>query len=86
MEKINSFFLYYDNWLAHFSKTDQIIISSLLLLFVIWQIFLFFKSGKWIFLLIILVFLPSIWPFIKIAGRFIWTLMTFFITRIQSNI
>ena len=86
MDGLNKIFSYYDNWLAHFSKTDQLIISGLILAILIWQIIMFIKKGQWVLIAVILIIMPGAWPFIKFIAKAIWLLVKFFITRIQSNI
>jgi len=86
MDRLNLVFSYYDNWLTHFSQTDQIIISSLILIFIVAQLFLFIKKGRWIFLILVIILLPGTWPLFKSLAKVIWFVIKFFITRIQGNI
>ncbi len=86
MEKFNAFLSIYDNFAVHLSKTNRLILAIAILLFIGWQLFLFVKKGRWIFLLILLFIIPASWPILKILLAYIWQIIKFLLIRIQVNI
>lgn len=62
---LETIFGYYDNLIVHYSPITQAIISLMLFIFLVGQIYSIIKSGHWFFIAALLVFLPSTWPATK---------------------
>jgi len=81
---LDSIFSYYDRAIGGLSPVLQAGISLLLLAFLIWQIYMFIKSGHWIFLAVILAFSPGTWPATKQIGLYIYLIVKFLLVRAQT--
>ena len=84
MITLDSIFGYYDKLIAPLSAGQQATVSVVLLLFLIWQVYMIFKSGHWLFIAALIVFLPGTWPAARQVGLFVWTLIKFLYTRGQA--
>ena len=83
MNSIDSIFSYYDKIIANLNPVQQAVISLLLLLFLVWQIFMIVKSGHWIFIALFIVLLPGTWPAARQIGRLVWLVVRFLLVRAQ---
>lgn len=81
---MDAIFSYYDNLIAPLSTGSQALISLFLLLFLVFQIYLIIKSGHWLFVAALIVFLPGTWPATRLLGQFILDIFSFLFTRAQS--
>ncbi|MFA5927346.1 MAG: hypothetical protein WCT32_05760 [Patescibacteria group bacterium] len=86
MDYLDIIFGYYDKILADMSPSSQAIISLVLLIVLIFQIYHVIKSGHWIFILALIVLLPGTWPAAKHIGNIIITVIKFLLSRIQATI
>jgi len=75
MESIDKIFSYYDQLISKLPTGYQALISLLLVIFLIWNIYQIIKGGHWIFLAILVVLLPGTWPAAKNILFLIWTLI-----------
>jgi len=73
----------YDKIIAGFSPTYQALISIALILFLLWQIYMIIKSGHWIFIVALIVFLPGTWPATKFIGNLLLSLFKFLLVRAE---
>ena len=83
MNYLSNVFQYYDQLIAHFNPTQQAIISFALLLFLIWQLFMIFKSGHWIFIALLIILLPGTWPAALKIFDLVWIMIKFLFSRAQ---
>jgi len=83
MNYLESIFGYYDQITAHLSTGQQAIISLILLIFLVWQIFMIFKSGHWIFIALLIILLPGTWPAAKQIGGLVLMFLEFLLIRAQ---
>ena len=81
MDKLNLVFSYYDKIVAPLSPTAQALISLALLVFLVWQIYLIFRNGHWVFIMLLIVFLPGTWPAARQVGELIYQIGIFLIGR-----
>lgn len=81
MNGLDLVFNQYDKLIAGFSPATQALISIGLLLFLLWQIYMIFKSGHWIFIVALIIFLPGTWPATKLIGALILTFFKFLFVR-----
>jgi hypothetical protein len=72
---LDNLFSYYDSFINGFSVEYQIIISLFLLLFFIWNIYAFIKSGHWILIAVLIAALPGTWPAAKTLAIILWSLL-----------
>ena len=83
MNYITEIFNFYDKLIINLPVNSQIIISLLILIFFIWQIFMFIKSGHWIFIVALLLFLPGTTGAIKNIGFVLLSILKSLLIRIQ---
>jgi hypothetical protein len=83
MDIIATVFSYYDQILSPLPIATQALISFIFLALLVWQIFMIIKSGHWIFIVALIIFLPGTWPAVKQLGYYAWMIIKFFITRAQ---
>ena len=76
-------FAQYDKLISGLSPATQALISIVLMLFLIWQIYMIIKSGHWLFIAALILFLPGTWPATKVIGALILTLFKFLFLRAQ---
>lgn len=81
---IELLFSRYDLLIQNLPSEFQIILSLLLLLFLIWNIYVFIKSGNWLFLAILIAALPGTWPASKKILIFFWLLCKGLFYRLLS--
>jgi len=86
MSTIDLIFSYYDKLILSFTPAQQAGISFVVLLFLIWQIYLFVKSGHWIFVAVIIILMPSTWPALRNVVSYIWIIIKFLLERAQNVI
>ncbi len=61
----------------------QVILSLGLLLFLVWNVYAFLKSGNWVLILVLIAALPGTWPAAKTLGKILWMLIKGLLYRIQ---
>jgi hypothetical protein len=83
MNGLDSIFNQYDRLIAGFSATNQALLSLALLLFLLWQIYMVIKSGHWIFIAALILFLPGTWPATRHIGFLIFDIIKFLFVRVQ---
>lgn len=83
MNSLDWIFSQYDKLIAGFSPATQALISIVLIVFLLWQIFMIFKSGHWIFIVALIIFLPGTWPATKMIGNLVFTLFKFLFVRAE---
>lgn len=83
MITIDKIFTYYDNLIAPLSTGSQALLSAALLAFMIWQIWMIFKSGHWIFITIFLLCLPGTWPAARNIANLVLLVIKFLLVRAQ---
>ena len=83
MDILTTIFSAYDKLIANLSPTSQALISFIILIFLIWQIYMVFKSGHWIFIAALIICLPGTWPATRQIGFLIWDVIKFLITRAE---
>lgn len=81
---LNNLFSYYDVLIQNLSIRYQIAISLFLLLFLIWNIYAFIKSGHWVLIAVLVAALPGTWPAAKTLGVLIWLFLKGLIYRIVT--
>jgi hypothetical protein len=84
MNILDTIFTFYDKAISSLSPTQQAIISLALLIFLLWQIYHIIRRGHWLFIALLLFFLPSTWPAARFCGHLILTVMKLLLLRIQS--
>ncbi|OQB05949.1 MAG: hypothetical protein BWY19_00616 [bacterium ADurb.Bin212] len=72
---LDKLFSYYDSYMATLSVEYQLLISVFLLLFFVWNIYAFVKSGHWILIAVLIAALPGTWPAAKTLAIIIWSLL-----------
>ncbi len=82
-QSLDKLFAQYDKLISGLSPATQAFISIALMVFLIWQIYMIFKSGHWIFIAALILFLPGTWPATKVIGGLILTLLKFLFLRAQ---
>lgn len=80
---VDKIFTYYDQIISGLTPLQQAIISFLLLIFLLWQIWMIIKSGHWIFIALFIILLPGTWPAAKNIGELVLLLIKFLFTRAQ---
>ena len=83
MNTLDAVFTYYDKLITPLSSGSQALLSAALLLFLVWQIWMIFKSGHWIFITMLIICLPGTWPAAKNIGNFALMLLKFLFVRAQ---
>jgi len=86
MDKLNSFFQIYDSFTAGLPKSSRLALTVFIMVLIIWQLWLIIKKGRWIFLIILVILIPAIWPLLKDLGHYLFIIFKFLITRIGVNI
>ncbi|MEK9156281.1 MAG: hypothetical protein AAB360_03220 [Patescibacteria group bacterium] len=84
MQYLDLIFGYYDRVTAGLAPTGQALVAILLLVFLVWQVFGVIRSGHWIFVAGLLVFLPGTWPAAKHVANLLWLVVKFLLTRAQG--
>jgi hypothetical protein len=74
-------FSYYDKVVSGLSPSAQGLIALALLAFLIWQIWMFIKSGHWLFLAVIIICLPGTWPALRQILDYIWKVLQFLLNK-----
>ena len=82
MEQINLIFTAYDKLIMGFSPGYSGLISLAILLLLVFAIFRFIK-GNFIWIALIIIFIPATWPALKSIARILFILLTFLISRIK---
>lgn len=77
MDAFNQIFGYYDKLIAPLSPGMQALVSFILLLVLLWQVYMIIKSGHWIFIALLVILLPGTWPAAKEVGRFFLMILEF---------
>jgi len=82
MEYITNIFVYYDELIMGISPIYSGLISLGILLFLAWSLYRFIK-GNFIWIILIIIFIPAAWPALKSLVRVVLIIFTFLITRIK---
>jgi len=82
MEQINKIFSYYDKLIMGIPPGYSGLLSLVILALLAWALYKFIK-GNFIWIILIIVFIPATWPALKGLGRIIFIIFTFLITRIK---
>jgi len=80
---LDKVFTYYDKLIAPLSTGSQALVSFALLLFLVWQVWMIFKSGHWIFITLLIVCLPGTWPAARNIGNLLLIVIKFLFVRAQ---
>ena len=83
MSSLEWIFKQYDNAIAGLSPATQALISIVLILVLLWQIYMIIKSGHWIFIAALIIFLPGTWPATRFIGGLILSLFKFLLVRAE---
>ena len=83
-DTINKVFNAYDNYIKNMPLHYQILISLGLLIFLLWNIYAFLKSGNWILIVILLAALPGTWPAARALFNIVWMLVKGLAYRISQ--
>jgi uncharacterized membrane protein YccC len=75
------FFSYYDKMVSGLSPSAQALIALVLLFFLVWQIYMFIKSGHWMFLAILIICLPGTWPALRQILNYVWKVLQFLLNK-----
>jgi hypothetical protein len=86
MNTLDQIFTQYDKLIAPLSTGSQALLSTVLLVFLIWQIYMIIKSGHWIFIAVLIICLPGTWPAARQIGNFVWTAIKFLLVRTGISI
>ena len=86
MNIIEQIFTFYDKLISPLSASQQAGISLLVILIIVWQVYLFIKSGHWIFIAVLIILMPSTWPAVKHVGEYAWVILTMLFNRAQDLI
>ena len=78
---LNQIFGFYDQIIANIPVGYQAAISLILVILLLWNIFLIIKSGHWIFITVLIVFLPGTWPAAKKIAELFYLLIKGLIIR-----
>lgn len=79
---LDKIFSQYDTIISGLSLTNQALLSLALLVFLLWQIYMIIKSGHWVFIVALIIFLPGTWPATKMIGSLVLTVLKFLFVRI----
>jgi hypothetical protein len=82
MNSLDAIFNQYDKLIGGLSTANQAFISLLLLLFLLWQIYMIIKSGHWIFILALILFLPGTWPATRYLGSLLFLVIKLLFVRV----
>lgn len=74
-------FSYYDKIISNLSPSTQGLVAIAILIFLIWQIYMFIKSGHWMFLAAIIICLPGTWPALRQILDYIWKVLQFLLNK-----
>ena len=80
---LNTLFGYYDQLISAYPIGTQAIISFVLLIFLLWNIYIFLRHGHWIWILVLVAAIPATWPAAKKIGQILWLLFQGMLYRIQ---
>jgi len=80
---LDQVFSYYDKLIAPLSAGSQALLSAALLIFLIWQIWMIFKSGHWMFMATLILCLPGTWPAARNIGHLVLVVLKFLLVRAQ---
>jgi len=86
MDPIYLAFKFYDNIITRFPPEGQFLISLVILLLIAGAIIGLLKHGHWIFLILLIIFIPGGWPATKHIGLIIWMIIKFLLVRININV
>jgi len=85
MAFLDSIFTFYDHFILSFPVLAQFFISLLILIIIILAIYYLLHHNHWIFLVLLVLFIPGAWPATKTIGNIIWMVVKFLIVRVQMN-
>jgi hypothetical protein len=74
-------FGYYDKVVSSLAPSAQGLIALALLAFLIWQIWMFIKSGHWMFLAVLIICLPGTWPALRQILEYVWRVLQFLLNK-----
>lgn len=74
-------FGYYDKVVSNLSPSAQGLIALALLAFLVWQIWMFIKSGHWMFLAALIICLPGTWPALRQILDYVWKVLQFLLNK-----
>lgn len=83
MNGLDVIFNQYDKLISGLSATNQALLSLVLLVFLIWQIYMIIKSGHWIFIAALILFLPGTWPAARHIGNLVLLVLKFLLVRVE---
>ncbi len=83
MDSLDKIFGYYDKLISPLSTGNQALISAALLVFLVWQVYMIFKSGHWIFITVLIVCLPGTWPAARQLLTFGWMILKLLFVRAE---
>jgi len=79
---INSIFSYYDKLITTIPAGYAALLSLAILALLVWALYRFVK-GNFIWIILIVVFIPATWPALKSIGRALAYIAGFFLARIK---
>jgi len=79
---INKIFSYYDKLILGIPAGYSGLLSLAILALLIWALYRFIK-GKFIWIILIIVFIPATWPALKSLGRVLLIIAEFLIARVK---
>jgi len=79
---LNSIFAYYDKTIMGISPGYSGLISFVILLLLLWSLWRFIK-GNFIWIVLIIIFIPATWPALKSVGRVLLLLGEFLLVHIK---
>jgi len=86
MDPIHIAFKFYDNFISRFTLEGQFFISLLILLLIIGSVIGLLKHGHWIYVLLLIIFIPGAWPATKHIGLITWVIIKFLFVRVQTSL
>jgi len=85
MNFLDSIFTFYDHFILSFPVPAQFFVSLGILIVIVLAIYYLLHHNHWIFLLLLVLFIPGAWPATKTIGKIIWMVIKFLLVRIQLN-
>ena len=82
---LNHVFSYYDTVIQPLPVGYQALLSLALLIFLVWNIYAFLKSGNWILIAILILALPGTWPAARNIAGIVWLLFRGLFYRISGQ-
>lgn len=85
MNYLDQIFGVYDKLIGGLPPQTQSLISLALLIFLVWQIYQIIKNGHWIFIALLIFFLPGTWPAARHIANLIYLVIQFLYERTTNS-